>query len=210
MRRGVLLCALWMVLPAGAQTPPKGTVFCCTDNGHQVCGDVLPLQCYGKGYREVSPQGTVRRLVEAPLTPEQLARREAEERARRAEIASRRAELRRNQSLLKTYSSVADIETRRDRAIEAVATELKQAEARRALMLKKREGLNREAEFYQKRQMPPALAAALRESDSELNAQGLLVEAKRRDIEAIRSRYEQDRTRYIMLTDPRPAAGAPH
>ena len=173
MRRGVLLCALWMVLPAGAQTPPKGTVFCCTDNGHQVCGDVLPLQCYGKGYREVSPQGTVRRLVEAPLTPEQLARREAEERARRAEIASRRAELRRNQSLLETYSSVADIETRRDRAIEAVATELKQAEARRALMLKKREGLNREAEFYQKRQMPPALAAALRESDSELNAQGL-------------------------------------
>ncbi len=210
MRRGVLLCALWMVLPAGAQTPPKGTVFCCTDNGHQVCGDVLPLQCYGKGYREVSPQGTVRRLVEAPLMPEQLARREAEERARRAEIASRRAELRRNQSLLETYSSVADIETRRDRAIEAVATELKQAEARRALMLKKREGLNREAEFYQKRQMPPALAAALRESDSELNAQGLLVEAKRRDIEAIRSRYEQDRTRYIMLTDPRPAAGAPH
>ena len=210
MRRGVLLCVLWMVLPAGAQTPPKGTVFCCTDNGHQVCGDVLPLQCYGKGYREVSPQGTVRRLVEAPLTPEQLARREAEERARRAEIASRRAELRRNQSLLETYSSVADIETRRDRAIEAVATELKQAEARRALMLKKREGLNREAEFYQKRQMPPALAAALRESDSELNAQGLLVEAKRRDIEAIRSRYEQDRTRYIMLTDPRPAAGAPH
>ena len=210
MRRGVLLCALWMVLPAGAQTPPKGTVFCCTDNGHQVCGDVLPLQCYGKGYREVSPQGTVRRLVEAPLTPEQLARREAEERARRAEIASRRAELRRNQSLLETYSSVADIETRRDRAIEAVATELKQAEARRALMLKKREGLNREAEFYQKRQMPPALAAALRESDSELNAQGLLVEAKHRDIEAIRSRYEQDRTRYIMLTDPRPAAGAPH
>lgn len=140
MRRGVLLCALWMVLPAGAQTPPKGTVFCCTDNGHQVCGDVLPLQCYGKGYREVSPQGTVRRLVEAPLTPEQLARREAEERARRAEIASRRAELRRNQSLLETYSSVADIETRRDRAIEAVATELKQAEARRAGVHRRAEG----------------------------------------------------------------------
>ena len=74
MRRGALFCVLWMALPVGAQTSPKGTVFCCTDNGHQVCGDVLPLQCYGKGYREVSPQGTVRRLVEPPLTPEQLAR----------------------------------------------------------------------------------------------------------------------------------------
>ena len=208
MRRGVLFCVLWMTLPVGAQTSPKGTVFCCTDNGHQVCGDVLPLQCYGKGYREVSPQGTVRRLVEAPLTPEQLARREAEERARRAEIASRRAENRRNQSLLETYSSVADIETRRDRAIEVVALELKQAEARRALMLKKREGLNREAEFYQKREMPPALAASLRESDGELNAQSLLVEAKRRDIEAIRNRYEQDRARYIMLTETRPGGGS--
>jgi len=208
MRRGVLFCVLWMTLPVGAQTSPKGTVFCCTDNGHQVCGDVLPLQCYGKGYREVSPQGTVRRLVEAPLTPEQLARREAEERARRAEIASRRAENRRNQSLLETYSSVADIETRRDRALEVVALELKQAEARRALMLKKREGLNREAEFYQKREMPPALAASLRESDGELNAQSLLVEAKRRDIEAIRTRYEQDRARYIMLTETRPGGGS--
>ena len=210
MVRRALLLALWTALPAWAQTPTKGTVFCCMDNGHQVCGDVLPMQCYGKGYREMSPQGTVRRLVEPPLTPEQLARREAEDRARRLEQARLRAEQRRNQSLLETYSSVADIETRRDRAIEAVALELKQAEARRALMLKKREGLNREAEFYQKREMPPALAASLRESDGELNAQSLLVEAKRRDIEAIRTRYEQDRARYIMLTETRSGgAGTP-
>ncbi len=76
-----------------------------------------------------------------------------------------------------------------------MALELKQAEARRALMLKKRE-------------MPPALAASLRESDGELNAQSLLVESKRRDIEAIRTRYAQDRARYIMLTETHPGAGA--
>jgi hypothetical protein len=45
------------------------------------------------------------------LSPEQLARREAEERARRAEVARQRAEMRRNQSLLETYSSVADIDS---------------------------------------------------------------------------------------------------
>ena len=48
MRRGALFCVLWMVLPVGARRRPQGTVFCCTDNGHQVCGDVLPLQCYGR------------------------------------------------------------------------------------------------------------------------------------------------------------------
>jgi hypothetical protein len=29
------------------------------------------------------------------------------------------------------------------------------------------------------------------------------MEAKRRDIEAIRNRFEQDRSRYIALTEPR-------
>lgn len=208
MRRRTFFFALTFAVPAWAQTPPKGTVFCCMDNGHQVCGDVLPMQCYGKGYREMSPQGTVRRMVEPPLTPEQLARREAEERAKRLELARQRAEQRRNQSLLETYSSVADIDTRRDRALEGVDQDLKRAEARQGQLLKKRESLNREAEFYLKKPMPAPLAAALRESDSELAAQNLVIEAKKREMEAIRTRYEQDRQRYIALTDPR-GTGAP-
>ena len=201
MRRHALFLALWAALPVEAQTPSRGSVFCCVDNGHQVCGDVLPMQCFGKSYREMSPQGTVRRLVEAPLTPEQLARRDAEERARRTELARQRAELRRNQSLLETYSSVADIEARRDRAVEGVDQDLKRAEARHTQLQKKRESLSREAEFYQKRPMPIPLAAALRESDSELAAQASVIEAKKREIDAIRSRYEQDRLRYIKLSE---------
>ena len=201
MHRHALFLALWVALPVGAQTPSRGSVFCCMDNGHQVCGDVLPMQCFGKSYREMSPQGTVRRLVEAPLTPEQLARRDAEERARRTELARQRAELRRNQSLLETYSSVADIEARRDRAVEGVDQDLKRAEARHTQLQKKRESLSREAEFYQKRPMPIPLAAALRESDSELAAQASVIEAKKREIDAIRSRYEQDRLRYIKLSE---------
>jgi len=179
------------------------------DNGHQVCGDVLPMQCFGKGYREMSPQGTVRRMVEPPLTPEQLARRDAEERARRTEALRQRAEMRRNQSLLETYSSVADIDARRDRAVEGVDQDLKRAETRQAQLQKKRESLNREAEFYQKRPMPMSLATALHESDSELASQSSVIEAKKREIEAIRSRFEQDRSRYIRLTDPRSPGAIP-
>jgi len=206
MMRRLLFCLLAAVsVPAGAQSSGKAPrVFCCPDaSGHQICGDVLPEQCYGKSYREMSPQGGVRRLVEAPLTPEQLARREAEERARKAEQARQRAETRRNQSLLETYSSVQDIDNRRDKAIESVQSELKQAEARYVQLQARRQGLTREAEFYQKRSMPVALANSLRESDSELAAQWSVIEVKRRDIENIRARYEQDRARYIALTDPR-------
>ncbi|MDD3353378.1 hypothetical protein [Zoogloea sp.] len=192
-----------VVLPAGAHSSPGGSVFCCSDNGRQVCGDVLPAQCFGKAYREMSPQGTLRRIVEAPLTPEQLARREEEEQLRRAELARQKAEQRRNQSLLATYSSVADIDARRDRAIESVQSEVKQAETAKAELMKKRGALVREAEFYQKRVLPAALASAIRESDSALAAQDLVIEAKRKDIESIRARYAQDRSRYIELTQTR-------
>lgn len=205
-RAAVLILALGFTVPGWAETSQKGTVFCCTDNGHQVCGDTLPMQCFGKGYKEMSPQGTVRRLVEPPLTPEQLARREAEEKARRAEKERLRSEYRRNQSLLETYSSLSDIDERRDRAIASVDAELKQAEARQAQLTKKRESLNREAEFYQKRVMPQALQNALRESDSELANQGSVITVKKREIEAIRKRFEQDRTRYLELTSSRSGA----
>jgi outer membrane protein TolC len=57
--------------------------------------------------------------------------------------------------------------------------------------------------------MPSPLAAALRESDSELAAQGSVIEAKKREVEAIRTRYEQDRIRYIALTDPRGSTPPP-
>jgi hypothetical protein len=202
MRHLFILCLIPVALPVWAQAPGKGApVICCSDGGHQICADVLPPQCFGKSYREMGAQGTVRRLVEAPLTPEQLARREVEERARRAEVARQRAELRRNQALLETYSSVADIDSRRDRAIEAVEIDLKQAENRYAQLAAKRQDQVREAEFYQKRAMPPLLSASLRESDSELALQNALIEAKRRDIEAIRARFEQDRSRYIALTE---------
>lgn len=200
------LLVLLLGLPS-VSAAAKNNVFCCNDNGQQICGDVLPPQCFGKSYRELSPQGTIRRLVEAPLTPEQLARREAEERARRAELNRQRAEMRRNQSLLETYSSVADIDSRRDRAIEAVEVELKAAESRYGLLMQKRQGLNREAEFYQRRALPAVLVASLRESDSELAAQSSVIESKRRDMETIRSRFEQDRARYISLTEPHFPAG---
>ena len=123
----------------------------------------------------------------------------------KAELARQRAETRRNQSLLETYSSVQDIDSRRDRAIDAVQAELKQAEARYAQLQSRRQGLQREAEFYQKRAMPVTLSNSLKESDSELAAQWSVIEVKRRDIENIRARFEQDRARYIALTDPRGA-----
>jgi hypothetical protein len=123
------------------------------DNGHQVCGDVLP-QCYGKGYREVSPQGTVRRLVEAPLTPNSwpAARPKSAPGAGAAGAPSSAATSRcsRPTPAWPTSKPAATGRSKRRRPGAQAA------EARQAQLIKKRESLNREAEFYQ---APDAVAA---------------------------------------------------
>ena len=73
---------------------------------------------------------------------------------------------RRNQSLLETYSSVADIETRRDRALEGVDQGSSSVPRPGRPSCSRSVSPNREAEFYARRPMPSPLAAALRESDS--------------------------------------------
>ena len=45
VRRAFSSLALDRAARVGADAH-EGTVFCCMDNGHQVCGDVLPMQCW--------------------------------------------------------------------------------------------------------------------------------------------------------------------
>ena len=63
-----LLVALALV--AGAPlAQAAGKLYCCNDaSGKQVCGDLMPQECYGRAYREVGDSGRTVRNVEAPLT----------------------------------------------------------------------------------------------------------------------------------------------
>ena len=67
MRRPEYLLAALLLSVASRPRPCHGcggNIYCCEDaNGRSVCGDVLPVQCYGRAYREISPQGIVRRVV---------------------------------------------------------------------------------------------------------------------------------------------------
>jgi hypothetical protein len=51
------------------------TLCCINEQGRNACGDILPRECYGRAYREVSERGVTLRYVAAPLSAEQLAQR---------------------------------------------------------------------------------------------------------------------------------------
>jgi hypothetical protein len=199
---GLLLLAL--VGPASSLAAPS--IFCCNNEaGRQVCGDVLPSACYGRAYRELGYTGRTARTVEAPLTGEQRAQRAAEEQRRSEQERLLNEQRRKDQALLNTYGSEKDIEIMRSRAERDLATAIRAAEERIAEIRRQRKKFEDEAEFYRKRQLPADVAKGLRDSDQEIRAQESVIESKKKDLDAIRLKYDEDLRRFVELSKRPPA-----
>jgi hypothetical protein len=186
-----------LVMDAAAQV----RIYCCDDaNGTKVCGDYPPEACRGRPGEERDGKGIVIRQIEAPLTEEQQARREAE--LARKEEAKKKAgeERRRTLALLSTYSNEKDINSARDRALAEVEKNMKQSQARLDEANKKKLTLDAEKEFYKGKAIPDSLKAQIRENGKEIKAQATAVESRAKDMEDIRIRFGEERKRFLELT----------
>ena len=196
-RLGSALMLLAALLPLAAAAQRRVTYCCTGDNGRQVCSDLLPKECYGKAYREISSRGITIRHVDAPLTAEQRAQREAEIRKAEEEAARRREEERRNRALLATY------------AIADVRKTIQSHEDKLAELARQKQKLDDEAEFYKKKTLPPPLQAQIRDNDAEMKTQQQAIEAKQKEIEILKTRYEAEKLRYRELTQKKTAGSPP-
>ena len=188
-----LLVGMAISLPAAAKS------YCCTDKaGHKYCGDTLPEQCDG-AYKEFGEKGV--RNVEAPLTAEQKAQREAE--AARKKEAERVAveQRRKDQALLNTYGNEKDIDLLRDRAVADIESSGKQAQEKYDKAMKRKQQLEKELEFYAKKPVPETLKSQVKENEVEIQAQTKALDAKKKEVEDVRARFEEDRKRYRALMD---------
>lgn len=189
-----------------------GSTFCCSDDrGRNICSDVLPEQCYGRAYREINDRGVTIRRVDAPLTAEQRAQKEAAAKKAREEQQKRMEQERLNRALLATYPTEADLDYARDRAVADVERGMQESQAKYDEALKRRKKLNDEAEFYKKKGLPPELQAQIRENDKDLKEQLQAVENKKKEMETVKARYAQEKVRYRELTGSadKPAGNAP-
>lgn len=202
MRRGLSVFFLAVCLggPLQSEAAGPGRFYCCIDgSGKQVCGDILPAACYGRAYRELGANGQTIRQVEAPLTAEQRAQRAADEERRKEEEARQKEQQRKDQALLNTYGNVEDIEAMRKRALEEVNKSIQNAEVRIAEIRKLRKKFENEAEFYKKKTPPADVQKGLRDADFEIKAQESIIEAKRKEVGIIQSKYDEDRKHFISL-----------
>jgi len=185
-------------------------IYCCTDAiGRKVGGDFLPPACQGRAYEERDNRGFVSKNVEAPLTAEQQARRDAEQARKEADAKKAAEERRRTLALLATYSSEKDINSARDRALAEVEKNMKQAQARLDEANKKKKKLESDKEFYKGKPLPEQVKADVRDNEKEIKAQQDAVNAKVKEMEEVRARFADEKKRYLELTGKKAAEAVP-
>ena len=199
------LLALLLATLTGTSALAAGNFFCCNDaSGKQVCGDILPQACYGRAYRELGSNGQTIRTVDAPLTAEQRSQREAEEEKRKREEEKRKEQQRKDQALLNTYGNEQDIELMRKRAEGDVLKAIANAEKKIVEIRQQRKKFENEAEFYKKKTLPHEVQKGLADADSDINSQEVFIAEKKKELEVIRAKYDEDKRRFVKLISQRP------
>ena len=199
------LLALLLATLTGTSALAAGNFFCCNDaSGKQVCGDILPQACYGRAYRELGSNGQTIRTVDAPLTAEQRSQREAEEEKRKREEEKRKEQQRKDQALLNTYGNEQDIELMRKRAEGDVLKAIANAEKKIVEIRQQRKKFENEAEFYKKKTLPHEVQKGLADADSDINSQEVFIAEKKKELEVISAKYDEDKRRFVELISQRP------
>jgi len=197
-------------LLAFAQSPAFAKIYKCKDSkGVPYVTDRPPPECLGKEMEELSRQGTVVKKREAALTPEQQAAREAEEKRKKEEELAAKEERRKNQALLNTYSSEKDIEDGRQRALKQAEQATKDIQKRIDEAKQRSTKLAAEKEFYVKKPLPKKLQDDIKNNELDLKLQEDALASRKKELDEINAKYDEDKRRYLELTGAKPKAATP-
>jgi hypothetical protein len=192
--RFALLLASAMPMAAVANT------FCCEANGKTYCDDGVPAACYGKAYRQLNNYGAVIKQYAAPLTPEQLAKRDAELARQREEDEKRAEQDRQDRKLVSMYATLTDMDVGHESVLAGMKKGQQQIEQKLADAEKKKKQLANEAEFYKKGQLPIDLKTQIAGNEKDIEAQKKAIAGRAQEIEAAKVRFNEDKQRYLRLT----------
>lgn len=191
----------------------QARIFCCEDaKGRKVCGDFLPKECAKRAYEERDDKGFVVNRKEAPLTPAQMAQREAELVKKEEETKRKTEERRRNLALLSTYSEERDIDSARERAIDELQKQVAQAEKQVETAVKNRTKAEKEKEFYKNKPLPAPVKKQIDDAEAELKVKQDILKTRKAEIDKTRTKFEEEKKKFRELkgiVSPGPSAVVP-
>ena len=201
-RKAVVAALALMIAPLAAHAQPKDHQYmyrCTAKDGKRYYGQTIPEKCVGVPLELINRQGMVMKRIDPEADEKARLAKEAEAEKKRAHEAAQKDANRRNQALLATYTSEADIEAARKRALQDHQLQLKEVE-RRVEEIKKRQARFEKDLATGKGESPTRLKEEISNAEIDLRAQEGLLEAKKKEAASINARYDEDQRRYREVT----------
>ena len=92
----------------------------------------------------------------------------------------------------------------RKRAEGDVLKAIANAEKKIVEIRQQRKKFENEAEFYKKKTLPHEVQKGLADADSDINSQEVFIAEKKKELEGIRAKYDEDKRRFVELISQRP------
>jgi hypothetical protein len=206
LKNKTMTAAVLLVAPllAYAQQPQQATYRCTGNDGKKYYGSTIPMQCVGRPIEQMNKHGLVVRRIDPEGEEKERAEKAAAQAKAKEQEAATREQSRRNRALLATYTSERDIDDARARALKDNQEAVRDVENKIEALKKRRAGYDKELEFYQDKKggaQPPAkLAGDVKNTEIDLRAQEELLAVKRKEVDFINARYDEDKKRYGELT----------
>ena len=203
----VLAAAALMFVPLSAHAQrggPSGsdatyTYRCVGNDGKKYYGSTIPQACFGRPLELINRQGLVVKRIDHEGDEKARLEREANAQKRREQEAAQKEAQRQYRALLATYSSEKEIDEARARALKENAKQVGEVEEKIAGIKKRQARYEQDLELFKasgKGKPPARLNEEITNAKIDLKAQQSLLDAKKKEIEDINARYDEDKRRY--------------
>ncbi|HVS27232.1 MAG TPA: DUF4124 domain-containing protein [Burkholderiales bacterium] len=172
------------------------------ENGVTHYGDNIPTEYRDRASTEMNKGGVILKKNAPALTPEQLKAKEAELVKRRQEAEEKR----RDSILMRTYTSVDEIDLARDRNLQQIEPAIEDMEIRLKGMEAELDASRKQTRAYalNDQPVPEQLQADIDLVERNKQNAELAILQKRAEAKEIRARFEEDKKRYIELSQNAP------
>ena len=209
MMRNATIALLGAWLALCAQTSSAAGLYKWTDERGVVhYSDQIPPEAADKGTVVLDKQGRQVKKIEPAPTQAQLKAKEAEDERQKAMARTREDRARKDLALLQSYTSAEEIDFARARALAAVDTQLKSAEAYNAELVRRLGELERQKTAPAGKAGPATLDNQISALNEEMGRQAKLIAQKKDEMAAISAKYDADKRHWIEIKADQERAAA--
>ena len=193
-----MLAASLALLPFAADAQ---SYRCVGKDGKKYYGSAVPPQCLGQPVEQLNAEGLVVKRFDAAASAAEREKKLVEDEERKKREVISKEEGRRTRALLATYTSEKDIEQARARALKENEGAVADLEKRIGGLKKRLEEQKKELNSPSGKNQPSSkLADDIRNTEFDITTQEELMATKKREVDQINARYNDDKKRYNELT----------